>query len=143
MTSRQKQNPDLMKAYCTKCRINWANTWSEFHDATEEEYHFCPKCKNDFFLSDPVPGDQFMMTIGSGIINVSTGQQWQDPAISIKPFKERKPFDLEAYKIRKEQEDDIRDQALDAYTAAIGRGSSQQEAEQIYFTTLKQIKNEH
>lgn len=125
------------KAFCSKCGINWASLWSQ--DENDETYEFCPICKTDYYLEDPLDGPLYVFKMFQGILNVDTGDPYVEPAKRSVFYRERKPFDYAAWYEKKELTEQIRDKALDEYTAAIDAGKSQDEAEQIYFEILQSI----
>jgi hypothetical protein len=126
-----------MPNFCTKCGINWASLESQDDESNNETYEFCPKCKNDMFLEEVKPGQQFIMITGNIIDSLTKMPQVIQQHFST--YKEPEPFNREAWKQKQERRQNSVDDAIDAYIKACESGG-QAAGEAAYFNTLQKTK---
>ncbi len=121
-----------MKAFCTKCNINWAALHSQDVESYDETYFYCPKCASDMDLEAVRPGEQFMMSMFSGqIINARTGQAMveQVPVSKLAPVI---PFDKEAWEKKQTEKEDEEDARISEYIK-VHDAQGKAAAEEIFF----------
>ena len=60
-------------AFCTKCKMNWADLHSQTEAA--DEYCFCPLCRTDLYLADFKKDEESFLCspVDSSIVCVETG----------------------------------------------------------------------
>jgi len=126
------------KAFCMKCNINWASLHSQEDNDRDETYEYCPVCKNDMYLTDPVDGPAYIKNpVGPEIIDAET----KEPLIRIVfnpnylPLQPPTQFDREAYIKKMEESQAFIDKAIEIYQQVfISRGK--EAAEKAYFEAL-------
>lgn len=135
------------RAYCSRCRMNWASLWTEDDDNRDESYEFCPICKTDFFLEDPLDGPLYVSKMFDGIVNVITGERYVIPANRVGHYMRERKFDREKWEREKPFKEEHGLYAIDQYQKAFATGGQQagqaafSEALKMDFTTwLKEIK---
>lgn len=101
-------------AYCKHCNINWAAIATQDDDSRDETYEFCPVCKNDMDLTDPIDGDRFSYNMLTGaVINIKTGNPLERNKPELKqPVKE---FDRELYLVKKVMSEHYQEKRLERY----------------------------
>lgn len=123
-----------MKAYCTDCQINWASLWS---DNSRHGVEFCPCCKTDAFLTDPIEGASYIRSAIDGtIINYVTKKKLAPKEVAEIISAPRKVFELEKWKEKKESEQEKELSAIAKYHEVYD-SQGPEIAEQLYFKTLK------
>lgn len=122
-------------AYCNKCQINWANLWNDNH---RHGIGFCPCCKTDSFLTDPIDSESYLRSeITGAIINVQTKKVYTPSNSQNSILKENVDFDIKAWEARKEAEQEKQLAAIAKYHE-VYNSHGPEIAEQLYFKVLKQ-----
>jgi len=126
-----------MASYCTRCNINWARLHEQLDDERDEAYEHCPKCHTDMFLIAGRPGPQYIKdVIGGAIYNVETREELLIAPLNSHSSRETKPFDLEQWKKKRDEDTEKQNKALQVYFSLYDT-QGKEAAETAYFNYLK------
>lgn len=132
-----------MITYCSNCKINWAALYTETLEEICEYHDVCPRCRQRWFLEEGNDLFAYYYNYWRGeFINADTEQIITEAEMFPKPkvysnYKERPPFDPEAWQRQKDEYDLLQDAAIQVYTDACDAGEGQEAAEKKYFAYTK------
>lgn len=124
-----------MSHFCTKCNINWLTLYTVDAEDHDDQYEVCPRCRNDFYLTEGKEGEAFMMDAISGEIYNPLANEEKHKAVKQIQQKVKAILDSDT-KGKQEQHTDKHMLEIERYQAVYER-EGKERAEEIYFNNDK------